>query len=41
MYNLGLNYKIGAGCGKDLKKAREFFEKAAKLGHDKDNWIFV
>lgn len=32
MYNLGINYKNGLGCQKDLKKAREFFEKAAKLG---------
>ena len=32
MYNLVVCYEYGTGCKKDLIKAKEFYEKAAKLG---------
>jgi len=41
MYNLALLYKNGNGCKKDLIKAKEFFEKAAKLGHKDGNFFEV
>ena len=33
LYNLGVCYQNGYGCSKNLGKARECFENAAKMGH--------
>lgn len=32
-YNLGLKYLAGIGIGKDVGKAKEWFQKAASQGH--------
>ena len=39
MYNLAVNYKNGDVCKKDLIKAKEFFEQAAKLGDQDGNFL--
>ena len=33
MCNMGFCFKDGTGCEKNMKKAVEFYEKAANLGH--------